>query len=93
MKILYIELTIHIFECDNLKRKRNIANSMAAKLKNKFNVSVAQKHDKLLNSFILGLAMVSTEYKLLIKHKEIILNFLEQLEYPIEIVEIHSEII
>ncbi|SES94821.1 DUF503 domain-containing protein [Anaerobranca gottschalkii] len=93
MKILYIELTIHIFECDNLKRKRNIANSMAAKLKNKFNISVAQKHDNLLNRFILGLAMVSTESKILVKHKEMILNYLEQMEYSVEIVEVYSEII
>lgn len=93
MDILHLELTIHIFECDNLKTKRNIANSMAAKIKHKFNVSVAQEHDQLLNRFTIGISMISTETKILYKTKDAIISYLDQLDYSAEIVDVFSEII
>ncbi len=93
MDILHVQLTIHIYECDNLKTKRNIANSMAAKIQHKFNVSVAQKHDQLLNRFILGICMISTNSKLLYKNKDSIVKYVDQLDYPVEVVDIFSEII
>lgn len=93
MNILHLELTIHIFECDNLKTKRNIANSMSAKIKHKFNVSVSQQHDEILNRFIIGISMISTDTKILYKTKDAILNYLDQLDYPVEIIDVHSDII
>ncbi|QNO14514.1 DUF503 domain-containing protein [Alkalicella caledoniensis] len=93
MDILLLELTIHIFECDNLKTKRNVANSMSAKIKHKFNVSVAQEHDQLLNRFQLGISMISTDAKILYKTKDAIISYIDELNYSIEIVDIYSEIL
>ncbi len=60
--VLTLEFTLHGNE--SLKGKRNVAQSLKRKLRNKFNVSVAEVADQESHtSLVLAAAMVSSDYK------------------------------
>ncbi|WP_350344094.1 DUF503 domain-containing protein [Proteinivorax tanatarense] len=94
MRVLYLEMDFKIYQCESLKVKRNISNSLAEKLRNKFNVSVAQKHfPNQKNKFMLGICSVSINLQQLDKLRQRIVNYIDNSEHEIEVDAIHHEIL
>lgn len=92
MKILVMEITMRVSFVNSLKEKRMILRSIRDKLKNKFNISIAETKDNDNHkSIVLGLCSVSSDKKILESTSEKIINFIEE-NLDGEIVDIFSEI-
>ncbi len=79
MMIGILKLELHIPASNSLKHKRMILNSLKGKLRNKFNVSVAEidGHDKWQRSTI-AICQVNLQKKYIDQAMEKILNFAER---------------
>lgn len=64
MVILSCKVKLRIFSPNNLKEKRRVLKSLLQRMKNKFNISVAEVGDNnLWQSAIIGFATVSNDAK------------------------------
>ncbi|UCG78134.1 MAG: DUF503 domain-containing protein [Nitrospirota bacterium] len=87
-------LTVEIFipEANSLKSKRYVVNSLKDRLKNKFNVSVAEEANDLWQRTIIAVACVSNKkghlQDVMQKVKDFILN-----EHDLEVIDHNMEII
>jgi len=79
MFIVVLKLELYIPTSNSLKHKRMILNSLKSRLRNNFNVSVAEVngHDKWQRATI-AIANVVSEKRYIHKTMEKLLNFVEQ---------------
>ena len=93
MLIGVLQVDLHIPESGSLKSKRFIVSSLKSRLRNKFNVSVAEVdgNDKWQRT-TLGIAMVSNQQRFLERAKSQILNFIE-VQNQIEMLECQFDIL
>lgn len=92
MLIGSLTVKIYISYVHSLKEKRSIVKSIIAKLKNKFNISIAEvaENDK-WQLAVLGMAIVSTNQEIIDKQISEIIAFIEA-NYDVEITEIDKDI-
>ncbi|SMB83152.1 hypothetical protein SAMN00017405_1007 [Desulfonispora thiosulfatigenes DSM 11270] len=83
---------IHISYVHSLKEKRSIIKSIMAKLRNKFNVSIAEvaENDQ-WQIAVIGMSIVSTNKQIIDKQMSEIIDFIEA-NYELEITEIDKDI-
>ena len=94
MKVLYLEMEFLIYQCESLKVKRNLSNSLAERLRNKFNVSVAQQHyPQQRDKFMLGICSVSINLQQLDKLRQRVINYIDNTEHEVEVGTINYEIL
>ncbi|GAB6162642.1 DUF503 domain-containing protein [Desulfothermus naphthae] len=92
MQIGCVRVEFYLHGVFSLKEKRNIANSIKQKLKNKFNISIAEiESQDSLNRLVFGIAIVSNSGKIIQKVADNVLNFLEKITSE-EIVDTSVEI-
>ncbi|MCI5675773.1 MAG: DUF503 domain-containing protein [Firmicutes bacterium] len=78
MKIIAMDLLIRLFEIHSIKDKRSIRESIIRKLKNKFNISIAEVSNQDDLHFLgLGIVIVSNDYKFLDEISNKLINFIE----------------
>ena len=88
---LQVELLIP--DCTSLKEKRMVLSSMKQRLKNKFNISVAElDHQDLWQRASLGIVAVSSEKQHVRSTMDKILNFIDDLDRS-QVVDFQIEII
>ncbi|MBN2410316.1 DUF503 domain-containing protein [candidate division KSB1 bacterium] len=93
MLVGLLQIDLFIGHSDSLKAKRFVLNSIKDRIKNKFNVSIAEvdNNDKWQRA-TLGLAMVANEKKILEQALTKILNFIDNYD-EVEIIDQQFEII
>ena len=94
MHIGVCRLTFHLHDVSSLKEKRQIARSLTDRLRNRFNVAVAEVEDSdLRQRLTLGISCVSNERAHADAMLSGVLNFVEDLRLDLELVDVQSEII
>ena len=79
-------------ESTSLKEKRRIVRSIVERLKNRFNISIAEVgHSEALRRTALGLALVSNETAYLEKMLDKVINFVES-DPRVQIIDLDREI-
>ena len=79
MKVLQMKIKLRASWVHSLKEKRMIILSITKRLRNKFNISVAEVEDQDVHqSIIIGMAVVGTSIKILDGIKEKIIDFIEE---------------
>jgi len=93
MLVGLLQIDLFIGQSDSLKAKRYVISSIKDRIKNKFNVSIAEvgNNDKWQRA-TLGLAMVANEKKILEQTFSKILNFMDDND-QVEILDHQIEII
>ncbi|GAB6888296.1 DUF503 domain-containing protein [Desulfothermus okinawensis JCM 13304] len=92
MQIGCIRVEFYLHGVFSLKEKRNIANSIKQKLKNKFNISIAEiESQDNINRLVFGIVTVSNNGKVIQKVADNLFNFLEKITSE-EIVDTSLEI-
>ena len=93
MKILVVYLKLRASWVHSLKEKRMIVLSICKRLRNKFNVSVAEVEHQDTHQIIgIGITAVGTSKDILISMKEEILDFVED-NTEAELIDIEEEIV
>ena len=78
MRVLAIRIILRADWCHSLKEKRMVVQSILKRLKNKFNVSVAEVEDlDIHNNIVIGISAVTNDVKHLDSIKDNIINFIE----------------
>lgn len=91
MVIGLLTLKIHFPEAGSLKGKRHILRSLMDRLKNRFNVSIAEVGDRdLWQSSILGVAHVNTDRREADSTLTTLLNLLDE-ENDLQVVDVSTE--
>ncbi len=73
-----LKIKIHIPWAHSLKEKRKVVKSICAKVRNKFNVSMAEIEDQDIHQFIgLGISYVTTDNAQADSIADHVLNFIE----------------
>ncbi|MEW6600519.1 MAG: DUF503 domain-containing protein [Nitrospirota bacterium] len=86
-----LTLDLHIPEAHSLKEKRFVIKSLVDRIKNKFNVSVAEVDaNDLWQRSVIGIAMVSNETQFINKVFENIRNVVYDI-HEVELLESHVE--
>ena len=88
------KLTLHLPEVASLKEKRQVARSLADRIRNRFNVAVAEVEDAdLRQRLTLGLCCVSNDRGHTDAMLSGVLNYIEESRRDVELLEVQSEII
>ncbi len=88
------KVTLILPDVSSLKEKRQVARSLSDRLRNRFNVAVAEVEDAdLRQRLTLGFSCVSNERGHADAMLSNVLNFIEESRLDAEIVDIQSEII
>lgn len=91
MHILLMKVTLRASWVSSLKEKRMIIRSITQRLKNKFNISVAEVDNQDKHKFItLGITMTASDRNIIMASKENIIDYIE-LNTDAEIIEIVNE--
>lgn len=84
---------LHLYDAQSLKDKRQIIKSLIARMRAKFNVSIAEiDHHDIWESAVLGMAVVSTDTNQIERIFNEIIKAIDQ-NLDIEIVRIEREIL
>jgi uncharacterized protein len=87
------KLKIHLPQCQSLKAKRSIIKSMVARLRNQFNISIAEVEDNdLWQIASLGFSCVSNSSSHVDEVVSSVMNYIEQYYPEVEIIEHNTEI-
>ena len=88
-----IRIELFLSEADSLKGKRFILQSLKKKLRNKFNISIAEidYHDKWQRS-LFGIALISSDRKYIDQVFSKVLNFIDR-ENRVEIIDTFVEVL
>lgn len=79
MKTLAIKITLRASWCHSLKEKRMVVRSIVQKLKNKFNISVAEvENQDIHQSIVIGICAVGNDNKQLDSIMNNIMNFVDE---------------
>ena len=91
MKILLMEVTLRASWVHSLKEKRMVVKSIVQKLKNKFNISVAEVEDQdIHNKIVIGIAGICANSAQVDSTMEHIITFIE-CNTDAEIIDIKKE--
>ena len=94
MHVGVCKVTLILPDVSSLKEKRQVARSLSDRLRNRFNVAVAEVEDAdLRQRLTLGFSCVSNERGHADAMLSNVLNFIEESRFDAEIVDIQSEII
>ena len=87
-------MTMHLPEASSLKDKRQVARSLADRLRNRFNVAVAEVEDAdMRQRLTLGVCCVSNDRGHADAMLSSLLNFIEESRLDVELLDVHTEII
>ncbi len=94
MHIGVCKLTLHLPEASSLKEKRQIARSLTDRIRNRFNVAVAEVEDAdRRQRLTLGVCCVSNDRGHADAMLSAVLNFIEESRLDVELLDVQSEII
>ncbi len=94
MHIGYCRLVLHLPEVANLKGKRQVARSLTARIRNQFNVAVAEVADQdLWQRLTLGLCCLSNDSRHANEILSKVVSFVEESRRDLELVDYETEII
>lgn len=94
MHVGICKLTLHLPDASSLKEKRQVARSMSDRIRNRFNVAVAEVEDAdLRQRLVLGVCCVSNHRGHADAMLSSVLEYVEQSHFDVELVGIQSEII
>ena len=89
-----LELVLRIHGADSLKDRRRVVRALTARLRNKFNAAVADlEHDPAPHSARVGVACVANDGRYVDGQLTAIVNFVEALHLPLEVVSDAREIV
>lgn len=87
-------IELYLPENHSLKGKRQIVNSLKGKLKNRFNISIAEiDHHDVWQRATLGVAMINKDRRYVESELSKILNFIEASQYASYIMDYTTEFI
>lgn len=85
---------MHLPEASSLKEKRQVARSLADRIRNRFNVAVAEVEDAdLRQRLTLGVCCVSNDRGHADAMLSGVLNYIEESRMDVELLDVQSEII
>ncbi|WP_294353084.1 DUF503 domain-containing protein [uncultured Clostridium sp.] len=91
MKVLFMNITLRATWCHSLKEKRMIVKSIIARLKNKFNISVAESDKQDTHQIIvISIVGLAADSGMADSTMENIINFIEE-NTDAEIINIEKE--
>ena len=94
MHVGICKLTFHLPEASSLKEKRQIAKSLSDRIRNRFNVAVAEVEDAdLRQRLTFGISCVSNDRGHADSVLSAVLDYVERSRFDAEILDIQSEII
>ena len=94
MHVGVCKLTFHLPEVSSLKEKRQVSRSLADRIRNRFNVAVAEVEDAdLRQRLTFGITCVSNDRAHADAMLSEVLNFVENQRYDLELLDVQSEII
>ena len=94
MHVGVCRLTFHLHEVSSLKEKRQISRSLSDRIRNRFNVAVAEVEDAdLRQRLTLGVSCISNERGHADAMLSSVLNFVEGFRHDMELLDVQSEII
>ena len=94
MHIGICRMTLHLPASSSLKEKRQVARSLTDRVRNRFNVAVAEVEDAdLRQQLTLGVCCVSNERAHADSILSNLLDFIEESRFDLELVDVQTEII
>ena len=94
MHVGICRLTLHMPEASSLKEKRQIARSLGDRIRNRFNVAVAEVDDtNMRQRLTLGVCCVSNDSSHADSMLSSVLNFIEESRLDMELLDVQTEII
>ena len=94
MHVGVCRLTLHLPEASSLKEKRQIAKSLADRIRNRFNVAVAEVEDAdMRQRLTIGVCCVSNDRGHADAMLSSVLNYIEESRRDVELLDIQSEVI
>ncbi len=94
MHVGICKLTFYLPEASSLKEKRQIARSMTDRIRNRFNVAVAEVEDgDLRQRLTLGISCVSNERGHADSMLSSVIDFVEESRFDVDLVDVQLEII
>ncbi len=94
MHVGTLELVLRIHGADSLKDRRRVVRALTARLRNKFNAAVADlEHDPAPHSARVGVVCVANDSRYVDGQLTAIVNFVEALHLPLEVVSDAREIV
>ncbi len=94
MHVGVCRLSLHLPSAQSLKAKRGVSRSLAARIRNQFNVSVAEVEDNdLWQRLTLGVACVSNDAAYAQELLSRVVSFVESLRDDLEVLEYDTEVI
>lgn len=91
--ILYMTIELMVSASQSLKTKRRVIKSIINRLKNKFNLSVAEiDYMDLWQRSLLGITMVSNDRRLINRSADAIENFMREF-HEVELLDISVEVL
>ncbi len=94
MHVGICKLTLHLPEAASLKEKRQIARSLTDRIRNRFNMAVAEVEDACLRQRLtLGLSCVSNDRGHADAMLSGVLNYIEESRRDVEMLDVQKEII
>jgi len=91
--ILFMSVELMISDSNSLKAKRRVLKSIINRLRNKFNLSVAEiDYMDLWQRALIGITMISNDKKLIGKSADAIENFLREF-YEVQLLDINTEVL
>ncbi len=80
MQIGCVRIEFYLHGVFSLKEKRNIANSIKRKLRNKFNIAIAEiEAQDNMNKLVLGIVTVSSSGRIIQQVVDNLMNFLDRI--------------
>ena len=94
MHVGICRLTLHLPEASSLKEKRQIARSLGDRIRNRFNMAVAEVEDAdMRQRLTLGVCCVSNDRGHADAMLSGLLNFIEESRLDVELMDVQTEII
>ena len=94
MHVGVCRLTLHLPEASSLKEKRQVARSLSDRIRNRFNVAVAEVEDAdMRQRLTLGVCCVSNDRGHADAMLSSLISFIEESRFDVELLDIQTEII
>ena len=94
MHVGICKLTLHLPEVSSLKDKRQVARSLSDRIRNRFNVAIAEVEDMdRRQRLTLGISCVSNDRGHADAMLSNLLDFVEQSRFDAELVDVQTEIV
>lgn len=91
MRVIAVNINFRLYEVYSLKEKRSIKRKVIERIKNKFNISIAETGSMdSLTTLEISFSAVSNDYKHLDEIYQNVINFIES-NFMLEIVDVQKE--